>query len=434
MSEEAPEKPRRRPRTRGNRDGRPYQRSSDGKWVATVYLPNGKRKPVYGNTRKEVLEKKKRVEQEIADQQPLTVGRTPTLGTYLTKTWLAVTLEQRVAAGRLSPSTLDSYRDNTAKHIVPHLGKVKLVDLSPAHLRTWLLELQRKPSGRTRRKLRPGEKKLPPPPTLSPRTVAYCHAILRAALSDAVKDELVKRNVATLVDPPAVERPERKPLTREEAGKLLAAASEHRLWCYWLVVLALGLRRGEGLGLRWPDVDLDAGTVRLRASVQRVRGDVDPETGRRRGRLVSKSLKTEASQATMKLPTSVADALRKHRKQQKAERDEAPQWADEELVFTTSIGTALEPRNVNRMWDDICRAAGVRKVRIHDLRHACATFLHAEGVDMKVIQGVLRHTRKQTTEEVYVHLLEEVRDGAASAMDGVLVDLTAERERRREAS
>jgi len=431
MSEEPPKKITRKPRTQGNREGRPYQRSSDGKWVAVVYLPNGKRKPVYGNTRKEALEKKKRVERELAEQAPVTIGRGPTLADYLEKMWLPVTLQQRVQAGRLAPSTFDSYREKCELHIIPHLGKVKLAELSPAHLRTWLLELQRKPSGKTPPKPRPGKGK-PARPTLSARTVAYCHAVLRKALEDALRDELVKRNVAKLVDPPAVERREMEPLTQEEVSKLLAAASEHRLWCYWLVVLALGLRRGEGLGLRWSDVDLDAGTVRIRASVQRIR-EIDPETGRRKGRLVINGLKTEASQATLRLPASVAEALREHRLQQEAERAQAPMWADKELVFATRVGTPLEPRNVNRAWESICRAAGVRQCRIHDLRHACGTFLYAKGVDLKVIQGVLRHTRLATTSEIYVHLLEEVRGGAADTMDAVLVDLTAERERRRAA-
>jgi integrase len=239
-----PEKTR-NARTRGNRDGKPYKRSSDGKWVAVAYLPNGRRKPCYGNTSKEAAEKRKQLYREIENQEPITVGRSITFGRYLEQNWLAVTLPQRVAAGRLSVTTLDSYRDMAERHIIPALGRIKLVDLRPAHLRTWLLELQDKPSGRARKKLRPGEEKLPEPPKLSPRTVAYCHAIVRKALADALDEELVKRNVALLVDAPAVEKKEVAPPTTEEAAELLSAAAGDRLSAYWLVVLALGLRRGE---------------------------------------------------------------------------------------------------------------------------------------------------------------------------------------------
>lgn len=424
----------RKKRTQANREAKPYQRKSDGKWVATVYLPNGKRKPLYGNSRREVVEKRKKTLQEIEDNLPVTAGRTDTLERYLTSVWLPFTLPQRVEAGKLAPSTLDSYRDMVEKHIVPHLGKVRLVDLSTAHIRAWLLELARKPSGRTRKTLRPGEKELPPPAKLSPRTVAYAHSVLRKALNDAVDDESIKRNVCLLVDAPTNSNRNVRELTKTEVRALLAVAAGHRLWAYWLVVLALGLRGGEGLGLRWEDVDLEAGTVRLRTSIQRLRGEKDPETGRRTGRLVAKGLKTQASKATIKLPAFACAALREHRNAQTLEQGEARVWEDEGLVFTTVIGSALEPRNVNRMWHEICLKAKVQPCRIHDLRHACGSFLFADGVDLKVIQGVLRHTRLATTSEIYVHLLEEVKDAAADSMNGVLIDLTAEKQKRRAAA
>jgi integrase len=425
------EKKARKPRTRGNRDSKPYQRSSDGKWVAVAYMPNGKRKPCYGDTSKEAAEKRKKLYAELENQEPVTVGRSITLGRYLEKQWLGVTLPQRVAAGRIAQTTLDSYRDNTEKHIIPALGKVKLVDLKPAHLRPWLLDLQKKPSGRARTKLRPGETELPPPEVLSARTVAYCHAILRKALADAVDEELAKRNVALLVDPPVVDRKEATPPTKEEATKLLAAAAGDRLWAYWLIVLALGLRRGEGLGLRWDGIDTDAGTVRLEKSVQRLRGEKDPETGRRKGQLVEKSLKTEASKATMATPPIVMEALRVHKELQDAEREATKAWADAGLVFTSTVGSALEPRNVNRAWDEVCDRSGIgRRVRIHDLRHAAGSYLFAAGVDMKVVQKTLRHTRLATTSDIYVHTFMETQREAADSMEGVLVDLTKKREER----
>lgn len=422
--------PVRKARTRGNREGKPYRRAKDGVWVAKAYFPDGRTKYCYGKTSKEAAEKRKTFYREVEEGGPITVGRGVTVGRYL-RQWIDVTLAQRVAAGVISPSTFDSYRDNAELHIIPELGKIQLTELAPAHLRLWLMNLQAKPSGRQRKKLRPGETELPPPALLSARTVKYCHTILGVALSDALAEELVKRNVAKLVDPPRSSPKEAQPPTREEAAQLLAAAAGDRLWAYWLVVLALGLRRGEGLGLRWEWIDFDAGTIRLEESVQRLRGEKDPETGKRKGKLVRKGLKTEASRATVAAPPTVMEALKALKAAQDEERKAARVWADPGLVFTTSVGTPLEPRNVNRAWEAVCDRSGIgRRVRIHDLRHAAATFLFAAGVDLKVVQRTLRHTRMETTANIYTHVLAETQEAAASAMDGVLVDLAARRERK----
>jgi integrase len=424
---EKPAKPKRKKRTRRNRDARPYQRKSDGQWIAVGYYPSGKRKPCYGATAEDAEEKRKKFYTEIEALQPITVGRTDTVEKYLTGAWLTITLPQRVQAGKLSQSTADSYRHMVEAHIVPHVGRVKLVEFNTTHVRAWLLELAKKPSAHTRRKLREGETKLPPPETISTRTQQYAFAVLRRSLNDAVNDEIIKRNPLKFVDSPTAEKKEARPLTKDEAQKLLGAAAGTRLWAYWLIVLALGLRRGEGLGLRWEDVDLDEGTVTLRQSIQRLRGDKDPETGRRKGKLVRAGLKTEASKATMKLPTFACEALKEHKTAQAAEQLAARMWVDKGIVFASTVGTELEPRNVSRMWADICDKAEVDRCRIHDLRHAAGSFLFADGVDLRVIQGMLRHTRLATTSEIYVHLLEETKDAATASMEGLLVDLAGKR-------
>lgn len=427
------EKPTRKQRTRGNRDAKPYKRSSDGKWVAIAYYPNGKRKPCYGKTAKEAAEARKQFYRDLEEGGPITVGRGTKLDRYL-RQWIDVTLEQRVAAGVISPSTRDSYRDLAEKHIIPELGRIELTELAPAHLRPWLMKLQKKLSGRQRRKLRPGETELPPPALLKPRTIALCHAVLRKALNDALDEELVKRNVALLVAPPVAGKGGKtkiQPPTIEEASQLLAAAADDRLWIYWLTLLALGLRRGEGLGLRWENVDFEAGTIRLEKSIQRIRGEKDPETGRRKGKLVEKELKTEASHDTMAAPKMLMEALEAHREAQAAEREAACVWADPGLLFTTTVGTPLEPRNVNRSWEAVCERSGIgRHVRLHDLRHAAGSFLFNSGVDLKVVQKTLRHTRMATTADIYTHVFEETQREAAESMNGVLVDLQKRRQEK----
>lgn len=415
-----------RPRTRANREGRVYQRSSDKRWVGVVWPPEvigGKPRYVYGKTRDEAKAKKDALEAELADAVPGAAGKDTTLARYL-EHWLTRTLPQAVAAGNLAQSTLDSYRDNAEKHIIPDLGKITLRHLTLPRLRQWQFDLSQKPSGRTRRKLRKGEKALPPPPPLSPRTVAYCRSILHKAIADAITDEVygLKDNVVAKLKAPKLPEAEIAPPTRAEFAALFPVMTQDRLWCYWLVVLALGLRRGEGLGLRWSDIDWENKNARITKTVQRMRGEKDPESGHRKGTLVSKGLKTKGSKATVAVPGSVMEGLAEWRKEQHAARMGAKGvWLDADLVFTTSVGTALEPRNVNRAWEAVCARAGVRRLRIHDLRHAWGTYLAPRGVSQKAIQAGLRHSRRSTT-DIYVHVLEEMKRDAADAMDDVLVE------------
>ncbi len=125
-----------------------------------------------------------------------------------------------------------------------------------------------------------------------------------------------------------------------------------------------------------------------------------------------------ASEATVVLPQAAVVVLRQHRAQQAAERLAAELWRDPDLVFTTTLGTPLDPRNVLRQLKVLASDAGIeRNVRLHDLRHAAASGLLAEGVDITVTSKLLRHTRLATTSDIYSHLLEEVREDAATAMD-----------------
>lgn len=419
---------------RPNREGKPWQRG-DGRWTVRVYPPADSidRKPhqVYGKTRKEVLAKRAALEAKLTTGLPSDPDQT--VGDYLHR-WLYTTLPQYVSAGELGQSTLDSYRDNAELHIIPEaeptLRHVKLAALAAPMVREWQDRLLKKPSGRPRRKLRKGETELPPAPVLSARTVAYCRAILHKALADAVRDEAagLERNVVDLVKPAKERQKKAKPtISPDDASALLLAMSEDRLWCYWLVAFALGFRRGEGLGMRWQDLDLDKRVWTPRLSIQRMRGDIDPETGRREGRLVAKELKTQASLAAVPIPETAADALAQWQREQRKIRMGARVWADDlDLVFATGVGTALEPRGIDRAWERLCARAGVPRVRLHDLRHACASYLLAAGADLKTVQGYLRHAHGSTT-QLYLHALEEIPRAGADVMDAVLAGLRKRR-------
>lgn len=362
-------------------------------WAAQLdvsdYGQPRKRKTIYGKTQREVLDRIDELRRQRSAGQPIRTGRALTVGAYL-ETWLTDTLP-----GTVRPSTEASYADLTRRHIVPVIGQHALDKLTPAHVRAFLTQKSHEDSARGR--------------PLSSRTCQLLHATLRRALEDAVRDELVPRNVAKLVRGPRVVRAEVRPLTVDEARALLVAAGNDRLGSLWVLMLTTGLRRGEALALQWKDVDLDNRYLRVRGSLQR-----------QNGKLLIVEPKTERSKRALPIPDMVVVALRERRKSQLQERLAAPTWTETDLIFTTSIGTAIEPRNVHRSFLAFCAEAGVRQLRIHDLRHSAASFLLLQGVDMRVVMGTLGHTRQATTSDLYTHLLEPLQRAAADGMDALL--------------
>ena len=295
-------------------------------------------------------------------------------------------------------------------------------ELKADTIREWQDRLSRKPSGR---KPRHGSVTGASHP-LSPRTVAYCREILHKMIADAIRDETagLARNVVDLVEPPKSRAAEPVILTPAEVSALLTAMAEDRWWCYWLVAFLLGFRRGEGLGMRWGDLDLERRVWTPGMQVQRMRGEQDPATGKRaRGRLVARELKTSASREPRRAARRRRRGPDRVAREQRRQRMAAPAWADLDLVFTTGLGTAVEPRNMNRQWAKVRERAGItRPARLHDLRHACASYALAGGADLKTVQRMLRHARISTT-QVYVHALEDVPRAGADVMDRVLEGL-----------
>jgi integrase len=390
-----------------NNEGSVYQRASDGKWCASVTLSSGRRKVVYGDTEKAALAERRKLLAEIEAGKPVPGGRTPTLGAYLTR-WLDVRITGEVEAGHLDEATADSYRQMVEGHILPcDIARVKLPQLTADDVRAWQRERLKTDSSRGK--------------PFSARTVGMAHACLRRALNDAMRDEILSRNVAALVKLPAGQSKPVEGFSEAELEKVFIEMMADPYSVLWFTMLAFGPRRGEALALRWSLTDLDAGTTKLRRQIRRQRGtQVDERTGRRRGQLVEKELKTEDSRATLSLPLALVEMLREHRRAQVAARLAARVWVDPDLIFTTSIGTAIEPRNVNRAWEALRQRAGVHGIRPHDLRHAAASLAFAAGASVKEVQAMLRHSRESTTSNIYVHVLESVRRGTADRMDGVL--------------
>jgi integrase len=218
----------------------------------------------------------------------------------------------------------------------------------------------------------------------------------------------VSRNVVTLVAAPRVERHEIQPLTPEQARALLKAAQGHRLEGLVTVALAVGLRQGEALGLQWDAIDFERRTLNVRAALQRVGGKwilVEPKSAR--------------SRRTIALPEVVVGALKAQRVRQLQDRLVAGRhWQDHGFVFTSSVGSPLEPSNATKQFRKLLVSAGVPLIRFHDLRHTAATFLLAQGVDPRTIMETLGHSQISLTLNTYSHVLPVLQREAARKMEG----------------
>ena len=245
---------------------------------------------------------------------------------------------------------------------------------------------------------------------LAPRTVHHLRTVLRTALGRAVKWGKVARNVAALTDPPKCGGSIGKFLTPAEARSLLDAAQGERLEALYTVALALGLRIGEALGLRWEDVDLDSRRLTVRYAMQRVNG-----------RLQLVEPKTEKSRRTITLPPMAIEALRVHKGRQNKEKLLAGRyWQETGLVFTSTVGSPSDASDVSRAFVAFLERSGLPRMRFHDLRHSCGSLLLAQGVPLKVIQEILGHSNLATTGNIYSHVLPSLFEDASEAMGRAL--------------
>ena len=290
----------------------------------------------------------------------------------------------------MRPKTFSSYSDLVRLHIKPELGHIQLTKLSPQQVQ-----------GLLKGRLKAG---------LSARTVQYIRTVLCIALGQALKWNLVSRNVAALVDSPRAEKFEIQPINQKEARAFLKAIQGDRFEALFTVALSLGLRRGEALGLKWSDIDFQARTLRISQALQRIDG-----------KLRLSEPKTKSSRRVLELPDSLVNKLREHRTRQLEEKMLAgPKWQETELVFTSTIGTPVDPRNVKRRLDSLLSNAGLPHFRVHDLRHFCASLLLAQGVPLKVVSDILGHSQLAVTADLYTHVLPAMRREAVNLLDSVL--------------
>jgi len=222
---------------------------------------------------------------------------------------------------------------------------------------------------------------------------------------------MIHFNAAAMVSAPRGTRLEPKVLTPEEARRLLDAARGDRLEALYSVALALGLRQGEALGLKWSDIDLDSGVLRVRRAAQRI-----PRQGTR-----FVETKTGRSRRTLFMPPVVISALRAHRARQILERLAAGQhWVELDVVFASQFGTLADGPNVTHRFHRLLKKAGLPPMRFHDLRHACASLLLVQGVHPRVVMETLGHSQISLTMNTYSHVLPALQREAADRMEAVL--------------
>lgn len=371
---------------RANGEGTIY-RTANGRWRALISTgrdpKTGKlrRLSISGRTRQEVA--LKLAEALSQKEKGLLVEPTNQTVEQFLRSWLEDSVKPSVR-----PNTYENYGYAIRGHIIPALGPIPLARLSPQHVQHFLKTEQEK--GLT-------------------RMVTLCYAVLRKSLAQAVRWGLIPRNPAELVDRPKVAKKEMLVLTPEQVNTLLEAAQGHRLYALFLLAVTAGLREGELLGLKWADIDLEAGALMVRRQLQWLNGQAvfsEPKSAKSRRRVV--------------LPSIAVNALKKHRARQLEERLKlGGAWQENDLVFPSAVGTPLDPSHLRRSFNLILEKAGLPRVRFHDLRHTAATLLLAQGVHPKLVQEQLGHSQVSMTLDTYSHVLPGMTREAAEKMDAL---------------
>lgn len=391
-------------------------------YVTVGQKPDGKldRRHIRGKTKAAVKEKLDALNRQLDQGHVPQLGASPTLGQWM-EHWLTV-----IAARKVRPSTLEGYTSKVHYRIVPGLGKHRLDKLRPEHVEAFYAALEAE---------------------VSPATALQVHRILSRALKVAVQRGKLSRNPCALVDAPSAERVEVEPIDPGDARKVLAAAAERRNAARWWVALAIGLRQGEALGLRWVDVNLDADppTLAVRQALQRrvwkhgCDGCGKPARScpqRTGGGLAFDVPKSRKSRRVIPLPEPLAKVLREHRAAQVQERLIAgKEWEDHGLVFAQWNGRPINPRSDWGEWKELLSTAGAPNHRLHDARHYAATFMFEQGLEGREVMELLGHSQISLTLGTYTHvrakILRQATDRLAAGLEQLQPDGATTRHLRR---
>lgn len=393
---------------RGNSEGTIYQRK-DGRWEARITTAvtldgTAKRRCVYGATRQEVATKLRELLERQANGTLVDVDR------ITVKHWLDRWLDGK---RHLTPKSVAVYR-HSLSILNRHIGSVPVQKVRPLNVRDTFTAIAAE--------------------GYAPRTQRHCAMALRAALNEAVDVQLIPNNPALpiKVKAPRVEskadawdasevalflRAAKGELARQATGgakakgrkaEVVAVGESVPHWHYpaFYLMLTLGLRRGEVLGLMWDDIDFEAAVLTVRRSLS--------ETGQG-GSFALKEVKTVASRRRLYVPRDALAVLAEHRQRVLSLFDACPA-----LVFVSATGTPVDPNNLGRAFNTLCNVAGVRHVRLHDLRHTYASLALRRGIPAEIVSEKLGHANVGFTLSVYRHLYDVERREATLSLDELL--------------
>ena len=366
-----------RKRSDGRWEGR-YTAGRDPETGKTVY------KNVLGKTQAEVKAKLKQAIQENTEVDTLKAAQ------YTVGQWMDIWFEN-YAKIKVRPTSHQTYRGYIDNHIKPNIGKIQLNKLTTLELQKLYKKLLSR--GRVDRIEAKGQ-----PKGLSPKTVRNIHQVISSAMDFAKAQKLIAVNPTDGCALPKLEHREMKTLPVEQLASFLREAKESGVFEMYYIELATGLRRGELLGLKWEDLDLEQGTLRVQRQVSRINGEV-----------VEAPLKTKNSYRTISLGEDAVGILKKQRKK----------CGGSEYVFPSPTGGPISPDSVIQMLHRVLKRAGLPKVRFHDLRHTFATVALQNGVDIKTVSGMLGHYSAGFTLDTYAHVTTQAQREAAKTMGSV---------------
>ncbi|WP_112465240.1 tyrosine-type recombinase/integrase [Streptomyces triticisoli] len=384
----------------------------DGRWhgYVTVGVKDDgtpDRRHVSRKTRAEVTKVVRDLEKQRDSTGVRKAGQTWTVKTWLTH-WV-----ENIAALSVGENTIDGYRVAVYHHLIPGLGAHRLEKLEPEHLERFYRKMQANGS--------------------AAGTAHQAHRTVRTALNEAVRRRHLTTNPASIAKAPKIEEEEVEPYTLEEVQRLLLEAGKHRNTARWVIALALGLRQGEALGLKWEDVDFENGVILVRRGRLRPRykhgcGD---KCGRKPGycpqkisvRRETKDTKTRAGKRPIGVPEELLKLLRRHKEKQDRERALARDlWVEKGYVFTSPTGEPLNPNTDYHRWKDLLKAANVRDGRLHDARHTAATVLLILGVPDAIVDRIMgwEPGKSARMRSRYQHLTGQVLQQTAAKVGGLL--------------